>query len=165
MFRHSDIFQMAAFTFATSLVDRTRSEFSLNANGLVFKLYRDHFGTIPIEVTGNSPQPKPVDPPGGEQSEVNAGSDTFPLDVAAAWSDDRRRTLTVAILNPTDVEQSLQLDIDGARLSGKGTLWRLASAEENGQRPSISYSPVDSIPDSFTLPRYSVSIYEIPVSE
>jgi alpha-N-arabinofuranosidase len=162
MFRHSDIFQMAGYTFATSLLSRNGTNASLNANGLVFKIYRDHFGTIPVEVSGNSPQPKPTDPPGGEQPVVNAGSDTFPVDVAAAWTDDRR-TLTVAVLNPTDVEQSLKLNITGAALSGKGTLWRLASAESGGQNPSIRNSPVDAIPASLILPRFSVNIYELPV--
>src|SRR5208337_78576 len=128
MFRHSDLFQMAAYTFATSLLARDGTNVSLNANGLVFKIYRDHFGSIPVEVSGNSPQPKPTEPPGGEQPMVNAGSDTFPIDVAAAWTDDRR-TLTVAVLNPTGVDQPLKLNITGAALSGKGVLWRLASTE------------------------------------
>jgi alpha-N-arabinofuranosidase len=162
MFRHSDIFQMAAYTFATSLLARDGTNVTLNANGLVFKIYRDHFGSIPVEVSGNSPQPKPTDPPGGEQPVVNAGSDTFPLDVAAAWTDDRRK-LTVAVINPTTVEQPLKLNIAGAAMSGKGTLWRLTSAEENGQNPHISNLSVDSIPDSITLPRLSVSIYEFTV--
>jgi len=160
MFRHSDVFQMAAYTFATSLLTRSETNVSLNANGLVFKIYRDHFGTIPVDVSGNSPQPKPTDPPGGEQPEVNAGSDTFPLDVVAAWTADHHM-LTVAILNPTDTSQSLKLNITGAFLSGKGTLWRLASVEDNGENPSIVNSPIDSIPDLFNLPRFSVSIYEL----
>jgi alpha-N-arabinofuranosidase len=160
MFRHSDLFQMAAYTFATSLLAHNGTNASLNANGLVFKIYRDHFGSIPIEVSGNSPQPKPTDPPGGEQPVVNAGSDTFPVDVAAAWTEDHH-TLTIAVLNPTGVEQSLKLSIIGAALSGKGTLWRLASAEGNGQNPTISNSPIDSVPDSLNLPRFSVSIYEL----
>ena len=163
MFRHSDIFQMAAYTFATSLLAHNGTNVSLNANGLVFKIYRDHFGSLPVEVSGNSPQPKPADPPGGEQPVVNAGSPTFPLDVVAAWTKDRH-ALTVAVLNPTDVEQPLKLNITGAALSGKGTLWRLASAEDNGQNPSISSSPVDSVPDSLTLPRFSVSLYELPAN-
>jgi alpha-L-arabinofuranosidase len=162
MFRHSDVFHMAAYTFATSLLSHEGATNSLNSNALVFKIYRDHFGTIPVEVSGNSPQPKPIEPPGGEQPMVNAGSDTFPLDVAAAWTDDHH-ALTVAVLNPTDVEQPLQLNITGAGLSGKGTLWRLASAESSGQNPSISSLPVDSIPGSPILPRFSVSIYELPV--
>ena len=159
MFRHSGLFQMACQTFATSLLARNGTNVTLTANGLVFKIYRDHFGTIPVDVSGNSPQPKPTDSPGGEQPAVNAGSDTFPLDVVAAWTEDHH-ALTVAILNPTDVEQPLKLDITGAALSGKGTLWQLASDESNGQNPSISNSPVDSIPDSLTLPRFSVSIYK-----
>jgi len=158
MFRHSDLFQMATYTFATSLLANNSTNVSLNANGLAFKIYRDHFGTIPVSVSGNAPQPKPTDPPGGEQPVVNAGSDTFPLDVVAAWTEDRR-TLTVAVLNPTDVEQSLKLQIVGAALSGKGTLWRLASVEANGQNPSISSSAVDSVPTSLSLPRFSVNIY------
>jgi alpha-N-arabinofuranosidase len=160
MFRHSDIFQMAAQTFATSLLARNGTNVTLAANGLVFKIYRDHFGTIPVNVSGNSPQPKPTDLPGGEQPAVNAGSDTFPMDVAAAWTEDHR-ALTVAVLNPTDVEQPLKLNIIGTALSGKGTLWRLASTEDNGQNPSISNFSVDSIPDPLTLPRFSVSIYEL----
>jgi alpha-N-arabinofuranosidase len=164
MFRHSDIIQMAAYTFATSLLSRDGTNVFLNANGLVFKIYRDHFGTIPIEVSGNSPQPKPSDPPGGEQPVVNAGSDSFPVDVVAAWSDDRR-TLTVAVVNATDIEQPLKLNMTGVDLTGKGTLWRLASTEENGKNPSISSLPVDSIPNLLTLPRFSVSIYELAVKQ
>ena len=160
MFRHSDIIQMAAYTFATSLLSRDGTNVSLNANALVFKIYRDHFGSIPVVVSGNSPQPKPTDPPGGEQPVVNAGSDTFPLDVVAAWTNDRR-TLTVAVLNPTDVEQSIKLNIKDANFAGKGTLWRLASTEPNGQNPSISDSPVDSVPSAVIIPRFSINIYQL----
>jgi alpha-N-arabinofuranosidase len=161
MFRHSGAFQMAAQTFATSLLSRNGTNLTLTPNGLVFKIYRDHFGEIPVEVTGNSPQPKPVDPPGGEQPVVNAGSDTFPLDVVSAWTADHR-TLTIAVLNPTDVEQRLKLNIIGTTLSGQGTLWQLASADTNGQNPSISKSPLDFVPDLPVFSPFSVSIYNLP---
>ena len=160
MFRHTDVFQMAAQTFATSLLSRNGTNLTLTANGLVFKIYRDHFGTIPVKVSGNSPQPKPMDPPGGEQPVVNAGSDTFPLDVVAAWTADHR-TLTVAVLNPTDVEQRLKLNIIGATLSGQGTLWQLATTESDGQNPKISNSLLDSAPDLLALPHFSVNIYSL----
>ncbi len=159
MFRHSDIMQMAAYTFATSMLKQDGTTNSLNSNALVFKIYRDHFGTIPVDVSGSSPQPKPTDPPGGEQPVVNAGSATFPVDVVAAWTADHH-ALTVAVLNPTDVEQPLTLSLAGANLTGSGTLWRLSSAEASGQNPAISSSPVASVPHSLTLPRFSVSIYE-----
>jgi hypothetical protein len=82
MFRHSDLFQLGAFTFATAMMSQTRTDATLNPTGLLFKMYRDHFGTIPVEVSGNSPQPKPVFPAGGDQPAVNPGSDTYPLDVS-----------------------------------------------------------------------------------
>ncbi len=160
MFRYPDLFQMAAYTFATSLLTRTGPPVTLNANGLVFKIYRDHYGSIPVEVSGNSPQPKVTDPVGGEQPAVNAGSATFPLDVVAAWTADRH-TLTVAVLNPTDAEQPLKLNLAGASLTGKGTLWRLAPNGAGVQNPGIASSPVASIPDSLTLPPYSINIYEL----
>jgi alpha-L-arabinofuranosidase len=56
----------------------------LNPSGLLFKLYRDHFGTIPVAVTGNSPQPAPRYPARGSQPKVNPGSDTYPLDIAGS---------------------------------------------------------------------------------
>jgi alpha-N-arabinofuranosidase len=164
MFRHTDVIRMATYTFATSLLARNGTNVSLNANGLVFKIYRDHFGSIPVEVSGNSPQPKPTEPPGGEQPVVNAGSDTFPLDVVAAWTEDRH-ALTMAVLNPTDVEQNLRVEINGAVCSGKATLWRLASTAENGENPTISSSSLDSAPNSLILPHFSVSIYELAAGQ
>ena len=50
MFRHSDFFQMAGFTFATSLLSADRNHAVLNPAALLFKMYRDHFGTIPVDV-------------------------------------------------------------------------------------------------------------------
>lgn len=162
LFRHTDVYKMAAQTFAFSLLSRDTPTPELNANGLVFKIYRDHFGTIPVAVAGNSPQPKPTEPFGGEQPSINAGSPTFPLDVVAAWTADRK-TLTVAVLNPTDVEQPLQLAIENAALAGGGTLWRLASTQADAKNPRITSTAVDALPATLKLPRFSVSIYELPV--
>jgi alpha-N-arabinofuranosidase len=82
------------------------------------------------------------------------------VDVVAAWTADHR-TLTVAVLNPTDADQPLTLHIAGAPLTGKGTLWRLAPNGDDIQHPDITSSPVASVPDSLTLPRYSINIYEL----
>ena len=160
MFRNSDLYQMAAHTFATSLLTR-EGPMGLNANGLVFKLYRDHFGSVPVNVRGDSPQPKPTEPFGGEQPTINAGSDTFPLDVVAAWTADRR-ALTVAVLNPTDTDQTLKLELAGVNLAGTGTLWRLASTQADAKNPAITSAPLPAVPPTVTVPRFSVSIYELP---
>ncbi len=170
MFRHSDVFQMAAFTFATSCLSANRNEAVLNPVGLVFKLYRDHFGTLPVEVSGNSPQPPPKYPVGGDQPKVNAGSDTFPLDVAAALSDDRK-TLTLAVVNPTEIEQRLDFTFKNVVLADKGRLWRMAPSDINativvGKMPQVEIEelPVDAVPASATIAPISVNIYEFTVN-
>ena len=166
MFRHSDLYQMAGFTFATSLLSANRTEAVLNPSGLLFKLYRDHFGTIPVEVSGNSPQPAPKYPAGGDQPKVNPGSDTYPLDVAAALSSDRK-TLTVAVVNPTESEQQLNLSFKGVELSGKGRLWRMAPSSVDativvGQKPGVEVEEhaLEALPSTATIAPFSVTIYE-----
>src|ERR1019366_300101 len=124
MFRHSDLYQLGAFTFATAMISEDRTDAVLNPTGLLFKMYREHFGTIPVRVSGDSPQPKPIYPAGGDQPAVNPGSDTYPLDVSAALTDDRK-TLTFAVLNPSDSEQSMMLTIRTAKLAGGGKLWQM----------------------------------------
>jgi alpha-L-arabinofuranosidase len=167
MFRHSDLYQMAGFTFATSLLSANRTEAVLNPAGLLFKLYRDHFGAIPVEVSGDSPQPAPKYPAGGDQPRVNPGSDTYPLDVAAALASDRK-TLTVAVVNPSDSEQRLSLSFKGVELSGKGRLWRMAPSSVDativvGQVPGVKVEEhaLEAVPSAATIPPFSVSIYEL----
>ncbi len=169
MFRHSDLFQLGAFTFATAMMSEDRTNAVLNPTGLLFKMYREHFGTIPVQVSGDSPQPKPIYPAGGDQPAVNPGSDTFPLDVSAALSDDRK-TLTFAVLNPSDSEQQLQLGINGARLATQGHLWRMAPSSVEatvivGQKPGVEVQEqeITSIPDAMTVPPFSVNIYSFAV--
>ena len=165
MFRHSDLFQLGAFTFATAMMSETRTEAVLNPTGLLFKMYREHFGTIPVEVSGDSPQPKPIYPPGGDQPGVNPGSDTYPLDVSAALTDERK-TLTFAVLNASDSEQRLKLSINGAKVSSQGHLWRMAPASVDatitvGQKPGVEvqHQELASVPDRMSVPPFSVSIY------
>jgi alpha-N-arabinofuranosidase len=169
MFRHSDIFQLGAFTFATAMMSQNRTEAVLNPTGLLFKMYRDHFGTIPVEVSGDSPQPKPVFPAGGDQPAVNPGSDTYPLDVSAALSEDRM-TLTVAVLNPSDARQSMKLAINGVKLASQGHLWQMAPSSLNavvavGKAPEVAVEEhvLASAPDTIDAPPFSVSIYSYPV--
>jgi len=169
MFRHSDLYQLGAFTFATAMISEDRTDAVLNPTGLLFKMYSEHFGTIPVEVSGNSPQPKPIYPAGGDQPAVNPGSDTYPLDVSAALSEDRK-TLTFAVLNPSDSEQRLMLSISGAKFASKGRLWRMAPATVEaiivvGQKPQVEVQEQEltSVPDTISVPPFSVSIYSFLV--
>ena len=165
MFRHTDVITMAAHTMGTSCLDYTPTDAALNTVGLMFKLYRDHFGTIPVEVTGNSPQPAPRYPIGGDQPKVNAGSDTYPLDVAAALSSDSK-FLTVAILNLTESAQELELGFKGIELRGTGKMWRMTGADPNAATGlgssgvEVAEFSVVEIPKTLSVSPISINLYE-----
>jgi alpha-N-arabinofuranosidase len=169
MFRHSDLYQLGGFTFATAMISEVRTDAVLSPAGLLFKMYREHFGTFPVDVTGDSPQPKPIYPAGGDQPAVNPGSATYPLDVSAAVSEDRK-TLTIAVLNPSDSEQQLKLTINGVKLASRGRLWRMAPTSIDatitvGQKPGVEVQQeeITSVPDAVTVPPFSVNIYSFVV--
>jgi alpha-N-arabinofuranosidase len=148
------------------MTDKTRAAF--NSTGLLFKLYREHFGTVPVQVMGNSPQPAPKWPVGGDQPKVNAGSETYPLDVTAAWSADRK-ALTVAILNPTESAQPLEVNFKGASLRAKGRMWQMTGPDlktfDTLGKPAVSIAEqaVNEVPKSLTVPAASIQIYEFEV--
>jgi alpha-L-arabinofuranosidase len=118
MLRESDFLHMTAFTMGVSTLDFNQTAATLNTNGLLFKLYGEHLGagSVPVTVTGNSPQPAPTQHIVGDLPRTSAGSPTYPLDMAAALSADRKY-LTLAVVNATDSEQKFDLNISGARLA------------------------------------------------
>jgi len=134
-------------------------------------MYSDHFGSLPVDVSGDSPQPKTIYPAGGDQPAVNPGSDTFPLDVTAAFTGDGK-TLTFAVLNPSDSGQRLKLSINGVKLAGQGRLWRMAPETVDatitvGQKPGVEVQEqaLGAVPESTIVPPFSVSIYGYDVLE
>ena len=132
MFRHSDVFQLGAFTFATAMMSANRTDAVLNPAGMMFRMYREHFGSIPVEVGGDSPQPKPVYPAGGDQPALNPGSPTYPVDVSAAITQDHK-ALTIAVINPSEHSQEIRISISGVNLAENGSLWRLAPDRVDAQ--------------------------------
>ncbi len=131
-YRHTDFIDAAAYTMATAWIDFDRTRSVISAKGRVFQLYNQHFGVIPVAVTGNSPVPPPRYPIGGDQPSVNTGSPTWPLDVSAALTRDRN-ALIVAVVNATEQPQSLQLDVRGFTSSRDGRSWRLAGPNLDAQ--------------------------------
>jgi alpha-L-arabinofuranosidase len=168
MFRHSDLFTMGGFTFAGSTLAASRTDAVLNPVGLLFRLYRERFGTIPVAVSGTSPQPAPKGPPGGEQPHVNAGSDTYPLDVAAALTADGK-TLTVAVVNPTPEALQLRLHVRDMTVAGAARAYRMAPGRLDavnlvGQPAQVGVEELAaSVSRTLEVPAMSVAIYVFPV--
>lgn len=174
MFRHTDFMKMAAYTMAVSTLSYNATDAVYNSRGLLYKMYRDHLGTVPVAVFGNSPQPVPKYPPYGDQPETSSGSPTYPLDMVAAFTADHKY-LTIAVVNGTDSAQKFNLHVDGTRLEGPSTQWQLGGISgssmtaENlvGKPPQVQVKeiPLANVPETVTVAPATVDIYRFPVAQ
>jgi len=149
-FRHSDIIFLANYAQTVNVIGcikTTKTAAAFETTGLVLKLYRDHFGHIPVAVTG----------------------DTYPLDVAAAWTNDRK-AMTVAIVNPTEQKHKLPLDLKGAKLTGTGTLRIITHKDamaynEPGKELNVKIveKTIGHVSSQLEVPALSISLYLLPV--
>ena len=172
MLRETDYLRMAAFTMGVSTLDYNQTAAVLNTNGLLFKLYGEQLGagSIPVALTGNSPQPAPTQHIVGDLPRTSAGSPTYPLDMVAALSPDRK-SLTLAVVNATDSEQKFDLNVTSARLAGNAMLWQmtgkdLEAANHAGQLPQVEVkkSAIGETPTRLSVPANSVNIYRLLVA-
>ena len=147
MIRNSDIIFMANYAQTVNVIGAiktTKTHAAFETTGLVLNLYRNHFGRLPVTVTG----------------------DIHPLDVVAALTADRK-ALTVGIVNPTQHKYEVALDIEGAQ-PGEGRLWLIASFEndpmaynEPGKDPNvrITEKTIYRVLSELEAPPFSVSLY------
>lgn len=155
-----------------STLDYSPTAATMNTIGLVFKRYGDHFvpGSVPVALAGNSPQPVPQYPVGGDQAKTNSGSPTYPLDMFAALTPDHK-FLTLAVVNATESQKKFDLNVDGVRLAGPSTLWQLTGSlnAENraGQPPQVETKEiaVGDNPHSLSVAPISINVYRFPVTE
>jgi alpha-N-arabinofuranosidase len=171
MLRHTDFLRMSAHTMGVSTLDYTPTAATLNTTGLTFKLYGEHFsgGSVPVAITGNAPQPAPQYPIGGDQPEANSGSPTYPLDMVAALTPDRK-ILTLAVVNATENEQKFDLNVAGVRVASNGKLWQMTgpsldAANHVGQPPQVDVKETASPSRSLTVAPISVTIYRFAVEQ
>ncbi len=167
MFRHTDVITMGAYTAFNAALNHDGNDSVLSGVGLTFKLYRQHFGTIPVEVGGNSPQKELKGTYDVDKPHVSSGSDTYPLDVAAALTADHKK-LTVAVVNPMSTAQEVHFAVIGVQLQGTGTMRRMAAANMNddnhpGKDPvlEVRQTPVTEQPTTLAVPPLSISLYEL----
>jgi alpha-L-arabinofuranosidase len=173
MLRHTDFLKFSAHTMGASTLDYNSTAATFNTTGLLFKLYGDHMGAglLPVEVAGNSPQPAPQYPIGGDQPKTNSGSPTYPLDMVAALTPDRKY-LTLAVVNATESIQALDLNVIGVKLGEKPTLWQMTGKDLDatnraGQQPQVEVkeSELAGAQQALSVAPISVGIYRFPVAQ
>jgi alpha-N-arabinofuranosidase len=150
MTHNSDIVFMANYAQTVNVIGcikTTKTKAAFATTGLVLKLYRRQFGTIPVEVT----------------------SKAKPLDIAAAWTKNRK-ALTIGIVNPTKTTYDLALDLKGATIKGSGQQFQIAGSDpmaynEPGKKANvvIEKSKLVGITNKLAVPPLSVSLFRLPV--
>ncbi len=148
--RNSDIFFMANYAQTVNVIGcikTSKTEAAFATTGLVLKLYRHRFGVLPVAVDCQRP-----------------------LDVVAAFTSDRK-TLTVAVVNPTMKELDIPLKIRGVELTGSGRRWQIAGDDpmaynEPGKKPKVTIeeSAVDGISQRLPVAPCSVTLYALGVN-
>lgn len=166
IFRHSDYITMGAYTALTSLVSLNDAAASISSKGLLFKLYRQHMGTIPVEITGNSPQHELKGTFGIDKPATTSGSATYPLDIFAALNADKTK-LILSVINPTFKEQNLNISYEGFKINEKAKAWEMKTSALNvenraGETPVINVveSQIQLKPTIKVAP-LSITLFEI----
>ncbi|MCP5516089.1 MAG: alpha-N-arabinofuranosidase [Verrucomicrobiales bacterium] len=145
--RQSDIVASAFYAQTVNVIGcikTSRRNAAFETTGLVLKLYRRHFGTLPAttEATGL-------------------------IDAQAAWSQDRRR-LTIGVVNASLKPVAVPLNLTGAKLRGTGTRWEIAGTDpqacndpEQPPRVVIAETPVRALGRQLELAPCSVTLLSL----
>ncbi|MGE0077847.1 MAG: alpha-L-arabinofuranosidase C-terminal domain-containing protein [Bacteroidales bacterium] len=151
-FRNSDIYFMANYAQTVNVIGcikTTGIASAFETTGLVLKMYRQHFGKVPVEISG-SPEP---------------------LDVVAALTNDGRK-ITVAVINPTDKKTKLPIKINGVELAQTAQENYIYSQNdmnfntpEKPDNVKISTEVVTINKNELTIRPKSVSIFTINITK
>jgi alpha-L-arabinofuranosidase len=168
--RHTDYLTMGARTMGTSALDITPTASTYNTIGLTYKMYGEQFpGTIPVALEGNSPQPA-TNPNYADEPKVRSGSPTYPLDMFAALTPDRK-TLILSVVNATEKEQKVDMSVTGTKLAGAAKAWILSGSNLDAanrvgepEQVQVKETSLANAPSSITVAPYTVSIYRFPVA-
>lgn len=149
-YRSSDTVFMANYAQTVNVIGAiktSKTAAAFDTTGLVLKLYRQEFGTLPVEVKG----PK------------------TDIDVMAAWAEDHH-ALTIGVVNPTEKAATVKMKTNGAAFNGNGVRWIITGADpmacnKPGEQPGVTLSetPVTDVTDTLEVPPLSVCLYRLPV--
>jgi alpha-N-arabinofuranosidase len=151
-YRNTDIVFLATYAQTVNVIGAiktSKTAAQLAATGVVLKLYRNEFGTVPVETSG----------------------ETAGLDVSAALTQDGK-ALTVAVVNYTQEDKELVMDLKGTQLSGGGMLYVISNSDplaynEPGKEPDVKIveEPLTGVSKVLKAPALSINIYKLETKD
>ncbi len=150
--RQSDIIFMANYAQTVNVIGciKTNTTSSVfDPTGQALKMYRRHFGTIPVAVSG----------------------ETRPLDIAATLNS-TKDTLTLSVVNPTMAPVEFPLELLSGTLTPGGELWQVVAEDdmaynEPGQPEKVRIEGPVAVTSgkSISVNPASISIYRFGIKK
>jgi alpha-N-arabinofuranosidase len=150
-FRNSDLFFMANYAQTVNVIGAiktTKKDVEFETTGIILKLYREHFGQIPIITEGY----------------------TGTLDISVA-EDTVNRLLTIAVINTDSVKQDFNLKFTGGKVAVVDSYYEVNNADpmsynEPGKKRKldIKKSQVTSM-DYLEVKPFSVTLLKLKLKE
>ena len=168
MYRNSYYVMMAGLTSFASLYTYNDVTATISATGLLFKLYIEHQGDIPLGLTGNSPTQTLPGTPFVDIPVEPSGSPTYPLDIVAT-KDSKSGKVMVSVANPTEEPQSFALRFDGGKPDSKVSVYALEpllmTDQNTVDNPDIITvkTRTEKLGTNISVPAHSVTMYEFTI--
>jgi alpha-L-arabinofuranosidase len=150
--KHTDIIYMANYAQTVNVIGciKTNTTHSVfDATGQVLKLYRQKFGTIPVEISG----------------------EIRPLDIGATLTAGED-TLTLSVVNPTLESVDFPITVAGGTSADEAEIWRVTAPDimatnEPGREPVVKMEGPETTPfrDKLEVGPASITIFRIPVNQ
>jgi len=151
-FRNSDMFYMANYAQTVNVIGAiktTQTAAAFETTGLVLKLYRNQFGTIPVKIENSNPN----------------------LDISAALTDDKKE-ITIAVVNMGSVPQSIKFELGDTKYAKQGQQWVIQNSNPEafntpGEQPQvvIDEQTLDFSKGIMEVPGYAVKLIKVGVEE
>ncbi len=152
-FRNSDIFYMANYAQTVNVIGAiktTQTASAFETTGLVLKLYRNQFGSVPVKIA------TPANPN---------------LDISAALTEDKT-ALTVAVVNMDANPQNVLIDLGEIKAGKEGQAWVIQNTDPEayntpGEEPKviIEEQPLDFSKKVVEVPGYSVKLIKVGIEK
>jgi alpha-L-arabinofuranosidase len=149
-FRNSDIYMMANYAQTVNVIGcikTTKTAAEFDSTGFPLMLYRQQFGTIPVQVE----------------------HDSEPLDISAALTENKK-ALTIGVVNPTYDTYKLKLDLKAVTAAGKARSWLIAgddpmACNDPGQPRKVTIEPGETadLTGIITIEPLSITLLKAPV--
>ncbi len=142
-FRQSDIYFMANYAQTVNVIGcikTTPTSAGFATTGLPLKLYRQHFGTLPVEMKNDLPN----------------------LDISVALTSDKKG-ITISVVNSNSESETLLFDFENLKTSKTGKQWVIQHEDPEsynvpGEQPNVEIveSELAFRKNSLSVPGYSI---------